>query len=143
MAKVITLTMLVEKKACQEQINLFEQRFGESVEITEDFRLKYSNEFDIYWLVDNTLNEKQRELYYTIRSQAWKEYEAIQGAAWEKYEAWGVTLSEAYYPRGVPALDKYEAVEAAAWKKYGATKESAHKAYKKEQAKAYFIAYNS
>ena len=87
MAKVITLGMLIEKNACQEQVNLFQQYFDESVEVTEEICIKYSNDFAIDWLADNMLNKKQCELYYTIRARAREEYSAIIGAASEDYYA--------------------------------------------------------
>ena len=121
MANIITLDMLINKKACQEQIDLFKQCFGESVEITEDLCLKYSNEFHINWLIDNMLNEEQRELYYTIQAPAWKKYLAIQESVYEEYKA----------IQG-PAYEEYEAIEAPALE-----------AYDKEKARAFCVAYNS
>ena len=143
MANIITLNMLIKKITRSRQIGLFKQYFGESVKTTDDIRLKYSSEFEIGRLVDITLNEKQRELYYTIQAPARKEYETAIAAAWRKYEAWGETVNEAYPVRWNPPMAVYEAIGAAAEKEYEAAKKSAHKAYERKQANAFCIAYNS
>ena len=132
MANMITLKMLIEKKACQEQVDIFKQYFGESVEITEDICLKYSNEFHINRLIDNMFNEEQRELYYTIQAPAYAAYKATEWQAWKDYIA-----IEA------PAYKAFKAIQEPAWKDYYTIQEPAHTKYEKSRAKALFIAYNS
>ena len=151
MANVITLDMLIEKNACQEQANLFKKYYGKSVEITEDICLKYSNKFEFDWLVDNILSGDQREAYMTIQVPAYKAYNAIETAAGEAYQAIRVPAAEAYVAIRGPA---YNAIQTDAWKAYKAIEWRAYKAYytiiapayeayEKEKARAFFIAYNS
>ena len=121
MAKVITLAMLIEKKAYAKQVELFKQYFGESVEIAEEICIEYFHEFNINWLAGNMLNEVQRELYYTIEDPAYVAFKAFQESA----------------------LKEYEAIEGIAYETYLDIQEDALVAYEKEQAKAFFIAYNS
>ena len=121
MANVITLDVLIEKKACQDQVDLFKQHFGESVEITEEICLKYYDKFVIERVVVNMLNEEQREAYMVIQGPAWKDYKVIEEPA---YEAYNAIVS--------PANEAYEAIQRPAYTKY-----------LKNQARAFFVAYNS
>ena len=165
MAKLITLDMLIEKNACAKQANLFKKYFDESVEITEDICLKYYDKFEVDWLVDNMLNEDQREAYNAIEMVAWKDYKAIVEPAWKDYmdihgpawKAYKVIQESAYKAYEViqwleyekyeairaPAYAAYRAIKASAYEEYAAILTSAHTKYKKERARAFFIAYNS
>ena len=132
MAKVITLGMLIRKKACQNQVDLFKKYFGKSVEITEDICLKYYNEFEFDWLIDNMLNEERREAYKAIKEPAWEDYKAIQGPANEAYKVIQRSVYEAYKVIHGPAYIAYKAIQ-----------EPAYEAYNKEKARAFCVAYNS
>ena len=166
MANVITLDMLIRKKACSKQVELFKQYFGESVEITEEICIKYSNEFYIDCLAAKMLNEEQLKAYKAIRDPAYEEhkatdvraaleaYEAIEGPAWKKYSAIHGLARKNYEAIGKPAWKDYKAIVELAYEDYKAIKAHAdeaydaivypaYKAYNKEQARAFFIAYNS
>ena len=143
MVNIITLDMLIEKEACQKQVDLFKQYFGKSVEITEEICIKYSNEFHIEWLVNNMLNEEQCELYHTIQVPAYAAYNAIQGPVLEKYLAIQEPAYEAYKAIHGLTWKEYKDIQWPAYKEYKAIEGPAYEAYNKEKARAFYIVYNS
>ena len=77
----ITLTLLREHNACKEQINLFEELFGDSAELNqENWNLAIEKELDVLWLLNVLPNEKKEE-YQKIQQPAWEEYLKIQQPA--------------------------------------------------------------
>jgi len=51
MNKIIKLSTLIEKQACQEQVDLFHKLFGEQVELT----LEHVQKFSVGWCAENLL----------------------------------------------------------------------------------------
>ncbi|MDR3562068.1 MAG: hypothetical protein P4N59_11620, partial [Negativicutes bacterium] len=58
MQKIITLGQLRTAGACQNQRKLFEETFGNSVEITEEICLAHANKFCWDWAAKNLLSPK-------------------------------------------------------------------------------------
>ncbi len=63
--KTITLHMLEYHGACREQRDLFESIFGDSVDITVELVIKYSDKFDIQWCAEELLNYTARAEYFS------------------------------------------------------------------------------
>ena len=59
----ITLSQLINADACEGQRKLFEQTFGQEVEVTEEICAKYAQKFDFIWASENLLNDNQRKAY--------------------------------------------------------------------------------
>ena len=59
----ITLKQLKDARACEDQRKLFEQTFGQSVEVTEELCRTYAQKFDFSWASVRLLNDNQRKAY--------------------------------------------------------------------------------
>ena len=143
MTKAITLTMLIEKNACQAQVELFKKYFGESVEITEYICLKYYDKFDVDWLFDNMMNEKQYALGVALWGRAYDEYETKRQAAWATMENYNDLVDAATLAIEEPAWEAFQVGQRLALTEYADIKKSAHTKYKREEAMAFCIAYNA
>ena len=83
----ITLRNLKAKGACEEQVALFKETFGQSVEVTEetcDKAVKAGIDFN--WASANLLSRTQLAEYQRIEGPAWAEYQRIRGPALAEYE---------------------------------------------------------
>jgi hypothetical protein len=70
MAK-ITLQMLQEKGACESQVRLFQQTFGDSVELTEELAKEYGHLFNSEWAAEIFLSDKNAKVYSAAVRAAW------------------------------------------------------------------------
>jgi hypothetical protein len=70
----ITLQMLREVQACQKQVQLFKQTFGDSVELTEELAQKHFGLFQVPWAA---------AVFLTFEN--WKIFEIQRVAAQAKY----------------------------------------------------------
>jgi hypothetical protein len=83
MTQTITVKLLREYSACEEQVNKFINIFGEDAEVIPTMELaeKYGSEFNINWLVDKLLNFDQLKVYKEATAPVLKTYvEAIAPA---------------------------------------------------------------
>ena len=107
---LITKQMLLDKKACSDQVELFVSLFGEEAKVTKANCLKaYEAGIDFGWAADNLLSPSQWEAYEAIEQPALKAYEAIQQPALEAYEAIEQQAYEEY--RKQCALAFYQAIK--------------------------------
>lgn len=58
---VVTLAMLEDKGACEEQMALFERCFGEKVVVTPELIRQHAHDFNLQWVMDNLLDHDQYE----------------------------------------------------------------------------------
>lgn len=73
----ITVEMLKAKKACDEQIELFEETFGAEAEVTFENCLKaQKTELDLYWAARNLLTAPATDAYYAAIAPALAALEA-------------------------------------------------------------------
>ena len=115
----ITKQMLLDKKACSEQVELFVSLFGEEVTVTKANCLKaWKARIDFNWAAYNLLTSEQGKHYGAIEQQAYEEYGAIQ------QPAWGAYLS----------------IQRQAYEKYEAIKQQAYEEYNKQCALAFYTA---
>jgi hypothetical protein len=83
---ILTLQQLKNKRACQGQVDLFRQTFGESVEITPALCESVAARFDWNWASANLLTPAASAEYERIQGPAYAEYKRVQGAALAEYE---------------------------------------------------------
>ena len=121
MNKIIKLSTLIEKQACQEQVDLFRQLFGEQVELTAELAVKYANRFNVSWCVDKLLTASAQKAYAEAVAPALK----------------------AYKEATAPTLKVYNEAKAIALKAYSeVNKATALKAYSEAAATAFFNLYD-
>ena len=72
--KVITINMLMELNACRAEVRLFDDKFGESVEVTYENVKGVETRFDWYWAARNLLSEQALEEYKKIDKEALETY---------------------------------------------------------------------
>ena len=78
----ITLTFLKSLDACQEQVDLFAQTYGESVTPTLAACEAAAQLFDFNWLGQAVFGEAYRE----AEAPHWKAYEEAMAPHWKAYE---------------------------------------------------------
>ena len=79
----ITKKMLEEKDACNQQVKLFEEVFGDSVDLTK-VSIEDAIKFDINWAANNFLEATALEEYKKIQAPTLEEYKKIQATAFIK-----------------------------------------------------------
>ncbi len=67
----ITTKQLREFHACPEQIELFEQHFGQSVTVTEALCLKHAGDFAFEWAAARLLSDSALKIYIEAIKPAW------------------------------------------------------------------------
>ena len=82
----ITLKMLKVEGACHDQVALFRQHFGRSVEVTREACLAVALVFDWDWAAIHLLSGSAREAYEVTKVPAWEAYKATIAGAF--YAAW-------------------------------------------------------
>jgi hypothetical protein len=81
---IITVKMLKSKDACFSQVKLFQDLFGDAVEVTRELCLKHASDFDFNWAAMNLLNTSARRAYEEAVASAWRAYdEAVALAFFE------------------------------------------------------------
>jgi hypothetical protein len=97
----ITLKQLRKMAACDSQVELFKQTFGESVELTRKLVLAHACKFDLHWFAYNYLKGKKLEAYDKAIAPA---REACQKEI--------APALEAYYKAIAPAEEAYKKARA-------------------------------
>ena len=111
---IVTKQMLIDADACQNQVDLFEKTFGDSVVVTLSRAKKVANLFQWDWAVQ------------LLDGQGYAEYRRAMTAAWAEYER-----------AAAPALAEYNRVREAARPEYTRSKEAEWAEYKRVQAVAW------
>lgn len=84
--KPITLKMLRDLEACQDQVDLFEETFGQSVTLTKAIVNQHAGKFDICWFASQVLKGPALAEYKKVQGPAWAEYKKARDLAF--YDAW-------------------------------------------------------
>ena len=84
----ITYALLLEKKACQSQLDLVEKHFGkeEAIPLTKAVIAKFGSLFDISWAANKLLTQEDLAEYKKVTDHASAEYEKVKANAWAEYE---------------------------------------------------------
>jgi len=105
----ITKELLEAKRACEDQLDLFNELFPEGVELTRALILEHAQEFDWGWCAENLLpNDSAWEAYVIANASAWKAYYVAFEKAQEAYELAVIQAKEAYYVAIEKAQEAYE-----------------------------------
>ncbi len=142
----ITYRALKLAGACSKQLNEFKQRFGESVDVTEEACVAVSQEFNWDWAARNLLSQPAWKVYDDAKAYARKAYNDATAPARKAYNAATATAQKAYndatshawkeYYGGRRTGKAYNDAKAYAWKAYDITTASAWKTYKDAEAPA-------
>jgi hypothetical protein len=81
---IITKQMLIDADACSDQVDLFEEIFGDSVIVTIKRAEKVANLFDWNW-AEQLLDAQGRAEYDRAAAAAWAEYSRVEAPAWAEY----------------------------------------------------------
>jgi hypothetical protein len=77
----ITLRQLRKWGACEPQVELFKQLFGEEVELTEALVLEHGPKFDLNWIAEKIMTPERLEAYQKAIAPAEEAYEKATAAA--------------------------------------------------------------
>ena len=133
----ITIQQLINKDACQSQVDKFRELFGESVDVTPELCLSVASEFDWDWAARNFLSAAALKLYKETRAAALKLYEETRATALKLYKETRADACKLYKETSAPAWKLYEETCAAAWKLYEETCAAAWKLYEETRAAAF------
>lgn len=116
---IITIEMLQDKKACQEQVDLFVATFGTAGEVTQDNCIKAARRgLHIDWAASNLLNRKQREFYKELEASLWEAYKEARAPLWAAYNEAKDSLLSVYKEAEETSLAAYREFEAPLWAAY-------------------------
>ena len=116
----ITLRQLKKLGACDGQVNLFKETFGDEVEITEAVVKEHGAKFNSDWLADKVLTPAQLADYAVEHAPLDADYEAKRASIWADYEAKLAPLDADYEAKHAPLDADYEAKRAPIWADYAA-----------------------
>jgi hypothetical protein len=103
---IMTKQMLIDAKACPNQVDLFERTFGDSVVVTVKRAEKVAALFQWEW-ASCLLDAAAQPEYSRVIAAAWAEYCRARAAAWAEY-----------CRARAPAVAEYRRVIIAAWAEY-------------------------
>jgi len=114
----ITYSLLKEKNACQDQLDLFEKYIGlnEPIPLTDETIQKFSTLFDIRWAAKNLLDAVDRNEYFKTIAPAYAEYDKVKDTAYAEYFKARAT-AKAEYEKGI-AWAEYQKARATAFAEY-------------------------
>ena len=124
--------MLRARRACEPQLQLFQQTFGDSVELTEELAQKYGHLFNTHWAAVRFLSEENQRVYFTEEE-----------AAWEIYDAAKKTARKFYCATKIPPPELYYAVIKAAYEVLTAANDAAREAFQQSRALTFVRLYNA
>jgi hypothetical protein len=105
-SRILKLSTLIGLNACPDQVKLFRETFGESVEVTEKLCLSVSDKFAWTWAAHKLLPASAQIEYVRVTAPAYAEYDS----------ACASDVTRSYYERvGAPARAKYNRAQALAF----------------------------
>ena len=128
----LTAQMLRKKGACDEQVELFVELFGESANVTQKLAMTHATKFDWDWAAKKLLSRAKYTEYYKVCGAAWAEYRKVRGPA----------LAEYRKVCGAAALAEFDKVRDAAWAEYDKVCGPALAEYRRVCGPAWARAYN-
>ena len=127
MTNTLTIKDLRVAGACEKQVKLFEQHFGDGGTVTLAKVRKVASLFDWNWAALHLLSRAGRAEYKRATAPARAEYERVRDSAWAEY-----------YRVRASAWAEYDRVRASAWDEYERVSASALAEYKRVKASAWF-----
>ncbi len=119
----ITLNQLKGLDACEEQLKLFEETFGEEVSFKTKAQavkvaVKMAHKFDFDWASDNLLKGDCLKVYLEALAPFLKAYNEAEAPLLKAYNEAKATLLKVYLEALAPFLKAYEEAEAPLWEAY-------------------------
>jgi hypothetical protein len=145
MAK-ITRQMLQEKGACESQVRLFQQTFGDSVELTEELAKEYGHLFETQWAAMWFLSYKNAKVYSAAARAARLRYTDVMLPARNTYNVSKTAAWDAFLALQNPTKeddDKFKAAMRVAENIFNNTGVLANKTYCQTCAIAFVRLYNT
>jgi hypothetical protein len=120
----ITYNLLKEKKACKEQLDLFEQRIGlnKPIPLTKKTIQKFSQLFDLDWAANNLLDLDDQNEYKKAMAPAYAEYLKADETAYSKYQKAKDILLAEYNKAKDPVQAEFKKAIATAFAEYDKAK---------------------
>ena len=112
--RTLHIQVLIDKRAYQDQIDLFRKRFGESVEVSPELCASVASLFSWDWAAEKLLSDAARADYKRIRDAARADYTRIEAQAWADYMRIAATARADYKRIRDAARADYERIEAQA-----------------------------
>jgi hypothetical protein len=111
------ISQLIDKNACQSQVDLFRSKFGESVDVTPELCARVATEFEFCWAAGNLLSDSAGAEYDRAMAPARAKYSRASRALY-KYEcepstAEKVAWTEFMRARAIAFANAYNTMEAA------------------------------
>jgi hypothetical protein len=133
----ITVSMLNDHKACQEQIERFRKCFGESVKVTVRRAPSVANEFEWDLAAGYFLRGKASKEYEKKKFVAETKYQSITGPVWATYQA-AKSFAKYAYDSSIALADKiYDRHEIEGYANHARYKRQAWAQYQGEVSKAW------
>ena len=101
----VTVEQLRAKRACTDQVKVFEQEWPDGVEITlEVLQRAVELELDLDWFACRFLPAPALEAYHKATAPAWKAFQEARAPAWKAYHKAIAPTWEAYNKAMASAL---------------------------------------
>ena len=84
-SRTLTLKQLTDAHACRTQCDLFQDTFGDQVEVTVELAISVADKFDWTWAANNLLSYHALAEYKKAETPALAEYEKATAPAWAEY----------------------------------------------------------
>jgi hypothetical protein len=104
--------MLRNASACSDQVDLFRERFGESVDVTEATCLAVADLFDWYWAAAHLLPAPALAEFDRATATAHAEYLRATATDWAEYYRATATTHAEYQRAVAPARAEYARAQA-------------------------------
>jgi uncharacterized membrane protein YqiK len=114
---IMTKQMLIDADACSDQVDLFEEIFGDSVVVTVKRAEKVAQLFQWEWAAQ-LLDAQGRAEYSRVEAPALAKYKRVEATALAEYHRVEATAWAEYKRVIAPVLAEYNRATAAAWAQY-------------------------
>jgi preprotein translocase subunit Sss1 len=129
--KRITVEMLKTRKACSDQVELFERVFPQGAPVSmRSFAKARKAGLDTRWTA-HLLGGPALVEYKKVRDPAWAEYKKVRDPAWAEYEKARDAAWAEYEKARAPAWVEYKKARDAAWAEYEKARAPAWVEYEK------------
>ena len=78
----LTLRQLQDSDACPNEIEIFQELFGDEVEVTEELCVKHASKFDWGWAARALLTKEQRAAFDNVTKPAGDAFILVTEPAW-------------------------------------------------------------
>lgn len=141
--KTITRNHLEFHEACEQQLDLFIEEFGDSVELTkENWNRAIAVGLEVVWLfkflpigkraVFTEYRTEQSEKYQEVHKPLWEAYKEIEKPAYDKYNSINMRAYDEYNENNI-SVTEYLDIKEPAYAKYREIKQPAHIHYMQQR----------